>query len=103
MIKNELIIRHPSESKTYNFSRPIDTLDVRGQGQPIIINNKIFKDKIKNGFYIEAGAFDGELRSNSLFYELKKGWDGLLVEANPDAFQELKSKVLKLLLTILNI
>ena len=43
----------------------------------------------KEGFFIEAGAFDGEMFSNSLYYELKQGWTGLLVEPNPDAFSDL--------------
>lgn len=78
----------------YNFSIKTKDVDVDGQGQPLIINNRIFRNRIKNGFYIEAGAFDGEIRSNSLFYELKKGWNGLLVEPNPDAFADLKLKVI---------
>lgn len=40
-------------------------------------------DKKDKGFYIEAGAFDGEHMSNSLYFELKKGWNGILVEPNP--------------------
>ena len=60
--------------------------------QPLIINREIFKHRIKNGFFIEAGAYDGEALSNSLFYELKLNWTGILVEANPDAFNEMKSK-----------
>ncbi len=43
----------------------------------------------KEGFFIEAGAFDGEIYSNSLYYELKQGWTGLLVEPNPDALSDL--------------
>jgi len=66
---------------------------VQGQyEQPLIINRQIFKNRIKNGFFIEAGAYDGEALSNSLFYELKLNWTGILVEANPDAFNEMKSK-----------
>ena len=54
-------------------------LDLNGQvGQPIKVNDQIFKNKIKKGFYIEAGAYDGQQWSNSLFYEVEKGWDGLL-------------------------
>ena len=34
-------------------------------------------------FFIEAGAFDGEMKSNSLYFELKYNWTGLLVEPNP--------------------
>ena len=62
-------------------------------GQPKIINEQIFKNKIKNGFYVEAGAYDGELFSNSLFYEVEKGWNGLLVEPHPDAFNKMKKGV----------
>ena len=94
MIANELMIKPSSKMMPYNFTRPIEVLDVGGQGQPKILYDRIFKNRqITNGFYIEAGAFDGELSSNSLFYELKEGWDGLLIEPNPDAFEELKSKV----------
>ena len=90
-----MIIKPPSSSTSYNFTRPIEHLELNGQGQPITLSNEIYKAKIKKGFYIEAGAFDGELRSNSLFYELINGWDGPLVEPNPLAFEELKSKVIK--------
>ena len=34
-------------------------------------------------FFIEAGAFDGEMKSNTLYFELKYNWTGLLVEPNP--------------------
>ena len=90
----EKIIVHPSKlDELYNFTKPIHRLELQGQfEQPIIINRQIFKNRIKNGFFIEAGAYDGEAFSNSLFYELKLNWTGILVEANPDAFKELKSK-----------
>ena len=34
----------------------------------------------------------GELISNTLYFELKYGWTGLLVEPNPDELRELYSK-----------
>ena len=39
-------------------------------------------------------SFDtgGELISNTLYFELKYGWTGLLVEPNPDGLRELYSK-----------
>jgi len=40
------------------------------------------------GFFVEAGAFDGEARSNSFFFERERGWTGLLFEANPQLFQQ---------------
>jgi hypothetical protein len=49
-------------------------------------------DKIENGFFIEAGAFDGENFSNSLYFEKQRNWDGILIEPVPSQFQLLKSK-----------
>ena len=46
----------------------------------------------RKGFFIEAGAYDGEMISNKLYLEKKMGWTGLLVEPNPDAFAELVNK-----------
>ena len=77
----------------YNFSRPLEDIDLVGEGQPYVINNRIFKNRIKNGFFIEAGAFDGEHASNSLYYEIVHAWKGLLVEPNPDAYQDMIVKV----------
>ena len=69
-------------------------IKLNGQAnQPIIIDEKIFKNRIRNGFFIEAGAYDGEKFSNTLFFELKQRWTGLLIEPNPDAFELLKKKV----------
>jgi FkbM family methyltransferase len=34
----------------------------------------------RNGFYVELGANDGALASNSYYFELKKGWRGVLIE-----------------------
>ena len=44
------------------------------------------------GFFIEAGAFDGETVSNTLFLEVERNWTGILVEANPDNFKHLQSR-----------
>ena len=49
-------------------------------------------DQMRNGFYVEAGAYDGESLSNSLFFELHRNWSGLLVEPNPRAFRDLLAK-----------
>ena len=43
----------------------------------------------ENGFFIEAGAFDGYTISNSLLFEVGLNWTGLLVEPNPDAVEQL--------------
>ena len=41
------------------------------------------------GVFVEFGALDGILHSNSLFFEREHGWSGLLIEANPSAFASL--------------
>ena len=37
----------------------------------------------RNGFFIEAGALNGEKGSNSLSFETDLGWSGLLAEGDP--------------------
>lgn len=39
----------------------------------------------KTGFFVECGGYDGEITSNTLLLE-KLGWEGLIVEADPDYF-----------------
>lgn len=46
----------------------------------------------RNGTFVEFGALDGLLHSNSLYFERELGWLGLLIEANPDAFTEMSWK-----------
>jgi hypothetical protein len=35
--------------------------------------SEIFGDQ-RNGLFVEAGAFDGEYYSNTLYFEKKRGW-----------------------------
>ncbi|XP_037799301.1 uncharacterized protein LOC119594311 [Penaeus monodon] len=44
------------------------------------------------GFFVEAGALDGEYLSNTLHLEMVYGWRGLLVEPNPSSYKELLKK-----------
>ena len=37
----------------------------------------------RNGFFVECGANDGQFQSNTVYFEEKLNWTGLLVEANP--------------------
>jgi len=59
-----------------------------GQDEQI---DKLFNEK-QNGFFIEAGAYDGEYHSNTLFLEMTRNWTGLLIEPNPRAYRELLMK-----------
>ena len=51
-------------------------------GQDKWLDTVLFKGML-GGFFIEAGADDFVLDSNSLLLELQHGWTGLLVEADP--------------------
>ncbi|KAK3605491.1 hypothetical protein CHS0354_001480 [Potamilus streckersoni] len=82
------------ENKPYHLKNP-DVHDY-SCGQSSAIDN-ILNQKEK-GFYIEAGAFDGESISNTLFFEKVRKWNGLLIEPDPFAFERLKAKNRKALL-----
>ena len=85
-VLKESHIRQPSD-QPYNFSVPETEVATAGQyGQPWYLDSVIFKEKVKNGFFIEAGADDFEFDSNSLHFELEHGWTGLLVEPNPTIY-----------------
>ena len=81
-IQEEYLTYH-KEGSTYNLSTNPKLDGQFGQADTI---EKLFRGK-KNGFFVEAGAFDGEAFSNTLLFELKHNWTGLLVEPNPDLYQ----------------
>ena len=98
-LKNDIILK-PKKEKI-NLKHGAFPTILKGQyGQPyevedILKKHKIWK-KIKKrkqpGFFIEAGASGGEYLSNSLYFEVKHNWTGLLVEASPDFLEELTNK-----------
>ena len=53
---------------------------------------KIFDGK-NNGFFVEAGAVDGQFLSNSLYLENDLNWTGLLVEPDKENFEILRSRL----------
>ena len=50
--------------------------------------NKILEEKLphRDGFYVELGANDGAKESNSYYFELNKGWKGVLIEPTPNLY-----------------
>eukprot|EP00762_Andalucia_godoyi_P007436 ANDGO_07867.mRNA.1 hypothetical protein GUITHDRAFT_98750 len=52
-------------------------------GQDLYIAD-VFK-KMKNGVFVDIGAYDGETHSNSALLDHCLNWNGILVEANPSA------------------
>lgn len=45
-----------------------------------------------NGIFVEAGAYDGETWSNTLYLERFKNWTGLLIEPSSENYHKLRSK-----------
>ncbi|RNA03115.1 Star [Brachionus plicatilis] len=46
----------------------------------------------RSGFIVEAGAFDGETFSNSLFFEKERDFSGILIEPLPLSYERLLEK-----------
>ncbi|XP_013412953.1 uncharacterized protein LOC106175473 [Lingula anatina] len=93
---NEDLLEHlrgkwilPPSKLPYNLSNPKATYwDQMGQSKLV---DKILKQRRK-GFFVESGAYNGEAHSNSLFFEISRDWEGLLVEPNPWSFEVLLNK-----------
>ncbi|EGV19380.1 FkbM family methyltransferase [Thiocapsa marina] len=57
-------------------------------GQDQFIHERFFQNH-RSGTFIEFGALDGVIDSNTLFFERELGWNGILIEPNPVAFARL--------------
>ncbi|KAL5004841.1 hypothetical protein ScPMuIL_018297 [Solemya velum] len=79
----------PPSNLPNNFNRPKATL--RSQHGQDKILDEMMKHKT-DGFFVEAGAADGEHLSNTLFFETERHWTGLLIEPDPIAYTLLKTK-----------
>lgn len=58
-----------------------------------IIYDTFFKDYIARiplfkGSYVEVGSFDGRSESNTRFFDRCLGWEGLLIDANPQMYDK---------------
>jgi FkbM family methyltransferase len=58
-------------------------------GEDEFLNNNYFKNK-REGTYIELGALDGVLYSNTKFFEDNLDWKGVLIEPHPYNFELLQ-------------
>jgi len=82
-------ISQPSLTRPRRLT-PRKNLDASQVGQSAFVDNLL--SGRRGGFFVECGAADGETVSNSLFFELKRNWTGLLIEANPDFHRALLDK-----------
>ena len=79
---------HPPSELDYNFTKEPD---LNGQFGQAIEVSKLLGGQT-NGFFIEAGAFNGQDISNTLLLEMQYHWTGILIEPNPDLYQEMLTK-----------
>ncbi|KAL4222040.1 hypothetical protein ACF0H5_018083 [Mactra antiquata] len=80
-------IEAPS-TEPYNLLNP-ERMEY-SNGQTPFIDSRL--NYMEGGFYIECGALNGEKGSNTLFFEKVRKWNGLLIEADPETYADLKSK-----------
>jgi len=59
-------------------------------GQDRYVNDHFFNNK-RNGVFVDIGANDGVLGSNSYFFEKELGWKGLCIEPLPNTFKLLQN------------
>jgi FkbM family methyltransferase len=51
--------------------------------------DKIFKQKY-SGVFVELGAHNGLIQSNTAFFEFNRGWRGILIEPSTNQYEECK-------------
>jgi FkbM family methyltransferase len=54
--------------------------------------DKVVLNKKHNGFFLDVGAYDGVIFSNSYFFEKVRNFNGVCIEPNPLVFQLLKER-----------
>ena len=75
------VVKEESSEGTYGGSH-------RFVLQDQFLDEFIFKEKVKDGFFVEAGADDFLFETNTLLFELLHGWTGLLIEPMAMQFEE---------------
>ncbi|BDC34791.1 hypothetical protein Noda2021_07490 [Candidatus Dependentiae bacterium Noda2021] len=60
-------------------------------GQDQFLNETYFKN-MRNGVFVDIGAYDGRCFSNSYFFEKELDWSGICFEPTPRIFKELASR-----------
>jgi FkbM family methyltransferase len=85
----QTLIQPPSKKKINLRKNKADD-DYSQYGQSRYIDEQL--DMKNYGFFVEAGGYDGEQYSNSLYFELKRNWTGVLIEPVPSLYTAILSK-----------
>jgi len=92
---NKGIIVNPtcgSSPDFYDFFS-LSKINRSGRKEDCRIYERFFKDAWESnefkGTFVELGGFDGMRESNSRFFEHCLGWEGLLIEGNPDNYRRM--------------
>jgi len=57
-------------------------------GQDLWVYGEVFNEK-RGGYFVDVGAFNGVVLSNTFLLEARYGWRGLCIEPNPASFSRL--------------
>lgn len=59
-----------------------------------LLNDKFYDEVVfqgkENGYYVEVGALDGWIHSQTIHFEKLKNWDGIIVEPSPQWLEKIK-------------
>ncbi|CAG0902995.1 unnamed protein product [Darwinula stevensoni] len=91
-IKNNVLIPPLPSDIPYNLTKP--QIHFSQFPDQVVFLQSTFENST-GGFFIEAGAYDGETFSNTLWLERERKWTGLLVEPDARNFASLKAKMRK--------
>ena len=86
---------HPPSKEPYNLMKNNNSYESTMLQSSMVdirdVIEKLYSHK-QHGFFIEAGALDGQFMSNSLWLELSLNWTGLLIEPDPYNYDQLSKK-----------
>jgi FkbM family methyltransferase len=82
----DVVLRLPVTARCYYRIKGIDSFSARRFDRKI--ENLVSPT---NGFYVELGADNGIYESNSRYWEVFRGYKGVLIEPNPHTFKKCKA------------
>lgn len=101
-------LKAQSTNDIIKFDEPDNNLKYNLRNASVKYSSQIMQDRIleylldtpefrarnahKNGIFVEAGAYDGETWSNTLYLERFLNWTGLLIEPSVENYVKLRSK-----------